>query len=386
MKLYLCVMENTQNNNIHKNQIFPLVNESDKTILLFLAPFFILTKKSFGINRQHYNDKKVHHIRIPLFSYNFSMNPFIFPWLLLFSIPFVIFFVLKYKIKEVHARNHLSAVTAVIIKKLFKNIKILSDFRGLYAEEGVILGRWKYDSLRFKFWKYIEKVICKNSDVVTTISHNMTQYISETYNVTNAHFVPAIVDTNKFYFSSHLREKFREENNILKDEVVFIYIGSFGLWHDVPNFYKYIEEYLTNFNIEKYRVYILSNINEKHHKNLHDKHKTIISSVQPNMVNKYLCGADIGILPGTEKEGREFDMMYKTMISSKLEEYLCTGLKVIVNQRIEEVCEMISMDFSEYPIIQDNLTREQISNKYQKIFSAKNIKELYKKLFSEGKI
>ena len=156
MKLYLCIMENTYNNNIHKNQIFPLIAKDNKTILLFIAPFFILTRRSFGINKQTYNDKNIIHIKIPLFSYNFSMNPFIFPWFLLFTIPFAIFFVLKHKIKEIHARNHLSAITAVIVKKIFRNIKLLSDFRGLYAEEGVILGRWKHDSLRFRFWKYIE--------------------------------------------------------------------------------------------------------------------------------------------------------------------------------------------------------------------------------------
>lgn len=384
MKLYLCVMENTQNNNIHANQIFPLTEDEENTILLFLPPMFIINRKGFGINTQKYNNINVYHARIPLLSYNFSMNPLLLPIFFICTLPFLFAFVFKYHVNEIHARNHLSALLAVIIKKFFKRVVILSDFRGLYAEEGVILGRWKYDSLRFKIWKYIEKFICRNSDIVTTISQNMTKYISETYTIDNAHFVPAIVDTKKFHFSSEFRDAFREENNVSEDEVVFLYVGSFGLWHDIPTFYEYIDKYLKKMRISKYRVFILSDISENQYKYLHDRFNTTILSVEPNLVNKYLCGADIGVLPGSKKQGGEFDMMYNTMISSKLEEYLCTGLKVIVNSRIEEVNNMIKYDFDESALIQEDSKRIMVSDKYQNLFSSIKIKSIYDELFALG--
>jgi len=381
MRLYLCIMENTQNNNIHKNQIIPLTDNAENTIVLFLAPMLILTRKDFGVNYQSYDNKNVHHIRIPLLSYNFSMNPIILPIFFILTLPIVFYFIYKYKIKEIHARNHLSSLVAVVAKKLKSNLTVLSDFRGLYAEEGVILKRWKYGSVSFKIWKYIEKNICQNSDIVTTISRNLTQYISETYKIKNVFFIPAIVNTDKFYFSTKLRKVFREENNILEDEIVFLYVGSFGLWHDIPTFYKYIDKYLKKFHIYQYKVYILSGVNKNQYKELHDSFNTKILTVEPNLVNNYLCGADIGILPGTEKEGKEFDIMYKTMISSKLEEYLCTGLKVIVNEKIEEVNTLIKDDFNENNIIQKDEKRQQISIKYQRLFSSEKIKNIYEELF-----
>lgn len=386
MKLYLCIMENTFNNNIHRNQIFPLTSRDKKIKVLFIAPLFILTRNGFSINRQKYIEDNVHHIRIPLLSYNFSMNPLLLPIFLLLTLPIVIYFVFKYKIINIHARNHLSSLVSVAAKKIKKNLIILSDFRGLYAEEGTILGRWKYNSFRYKIWKYIEKKICNNSDIVTTISKNMTKYISDSClnNKNKIFFIPAIVDTNKFFFSPLIRKEFRDENKINDDVIVFLYVGSFGLWHDLPTFYKYIEHYIKKYNILKFKVFILSNIKRNVYLKLHDKYNATIKSVSPDLVNRYLCGSDIGILPGTDNSGIEYDLLYRTMISSKVEEYLSTGLKVIVNERIEEVYEMTKNDYKENRLIKNNELRIDIANKYKELFSAKKIKKEYRILI-EGK-
>ena len=72
------------------------------------------------------------------------------------------------------------------------------------------------------------------------------------------------------------------------------------------------------------------------------------------------------------------------MISSKVEEYLSTGLKVIVNERIEEVYEMTKNDYKENRLIKNNELRIDIANKYKELFSAKKIKKEYRILI-EGK-
>lgn len=381
MTLYLCVMENTKNNNIHQNQILPLVNNKDSE-LLFIAPLFILNKKGFSINNQKYLEKNVHHVRIPFLSYSFSMIPLLIPFLLICCLPILIYFVLKYKIKTIHARNHLSALCSIIINFFLKNVKVLFDIRGLYSEEGVILRRWKYNSLNFKVWKFIEKKICLKSDIVTTISNNMTNYISLNYNTDKEFYIPAIVDTKKFFFSKELRENFRKEYSISDTEVVFLYVGSISLWHDIQSFYSYIEYYIHKYSILHYRVFILSNINRNDCSELHDKYDSVIMLVKPEEVNKFLCGSDIGVLPGTSKSGPAYDLLYKTMISSKVEEYLCTGLKILVNDRIEEVNDLIKNDYIDKDdVFYTNHEREILSQKYKNIFSSENIRIKYNQLY-----
>ena len=41
-----------------------------------------------------------------------------------------------------HCRHTLSGLIAIPIAKIF-NMKVISDIRGCYADEGVLLGRWK---------------------------------------------------------------------------------------------------------------------------------------------------------------------------------------------------------------------------------------------------
>jgi hypothetical protein len=378
--LYLCIMENTMNNNIHQNQILPLVKDQD-TIVLFIAPLFILNKQGFKINCQKFHQENIYHIRIPLLSYNFLMNFILIPIFILLSLPIVLNFIHKYKIDTIHSRNHLSSLIAVLSKLFFKHLNVLSDLRGLYAEEGAILRRWKYNSLNFKLWKKIEKYICQKSNIVTSISNNMKEYLRQKYSLKNIYFVPAIVDIKQFYFSEEHRNRFREKYKISTSEIVFIYVGSIGVWHDVKSFYIYIEKYIKLNSIKKYKVFILSNIKREAYQSLHDKYNTIILQVKPHEVNDFLCGADIGILPGTKKIGHEYDLLYKTMISSKLEEYLCVGLKVIINKRIEEAVKLVALQDKEN-IVFDNRVRNTICKYYAKQFSSVTIKEKYLKLYN----
>ena len=87
MRLFLCIMENTVKNNIHANQIFPLLEHINMKIL-FISPLIILNRKEFKFNWKKFKKPRVHQVRVPLLSYNFFMNPLIFPILLIFSIFF----------------------------------------------------------------------------------------------------------------------------------------------------------------------------------------------------------------------------------------------------------------------------------------------------------
>ena len=379
MRLFLCIMENTVKNNIHANQIFPLLEHINMKIL-FISPLIILNRKEFKFNWKKFKKPRVHQVRVPLLSYNFFMNPLIFPILLIFSILILTYYKLRFGVTQIHARNHLSAACAVIFMKIFPSVTVISDLRGLYAEEGVIIRRWKFMSWQYCFWKAMERFICNNSTRVSAISKNMVSYLREYTRAENISFVTAVVDTDKFFYSDGLRQRFRMQECISDDEIVFIYVGSLGLWHDTKTFYAQIERYIRENRIEKYRVYILSSLNTNQERELHARHSAHILSVEPGDVNKFLCGADIAVLPGTEKLGVHYSLLYKTMISSKLEEYLVTGLKVIINPRIEEgvslMQEAANSDYKHY-----NIERAKVADFYRSKFSVNEIAQRYEDLF-----
>ena len=58
-------------------------------------------------------------------------------------------------------------------------------------------------------------------------------------------------------------------------------------------------------------------------------------SVRPSEVNYYLNAADYGLLPGKKIISDSDKNVFGVMISSKAEEYLCCGLKVLSNEGIE---------------------------------------------------
>lgn len=375
MRLYLCILENTLNNNIHRNQIIPLV-EGGQGFALFLAPMFIFGRNGFSLNSMKYADDNVFHIRIPFLSYNFLLNIVLLPFLLFCVVPMIGFYVYKYKIGVIHARNHVSALCALAYKKIFRKVRVIADFRGHYPEEGAILGRWSVGSLNFKAWKKLESYICLNVDTLVVISKRMRVYFSEKYNIQNVVYIPALVDTKRFHYSDELRLDFRKKEGIETDEIVYLYVGSLGQWHDLDLFFEEIDNDLLSHKIGKYRVYILSSIDSLDYSELFFERNVKVLTVPANIVNSYLCGSDVGVLPGTRKIGPEYDLLYKTMISSKVEEYLCTGLRVLVNDRIEGVKEIIS----EAELVDD---RGAGAEYYQCMFSVSVVKSKYSQLYGD---
>ena len=57
-------------------------------------------------------------------------------------------------------------------------MKVITEIRGCYTDEGVLLGRWKSKVCHLGFYKKkIEKIVYKYSDAVTGISPVMCHYI-----------------------------------------------------------------------------------------------------------------------------------------------------------------------------------------------------------------
>jgi hypothetical protein len=342
--LYLNALESTASNNLHKNQVLSLKETfTGPTFkVLFLSPLLILSKKKIGLNKNKFG-KEADEIKIPLASYNHYLSWFVIPYFLLISVAALLFYIKKNKYRPavIHTRGYPATLTAYYYKRFFdKKVQILFDPRSVYPEEGVIIGRWSYNSVSFNTWKRLEKKLSRESAAIFALSMGMQEYFSA-FNP-KVYFLPAIVDTRKFNFSASVRNKYRQELGIKDDEILLIYSGSIGLWHNEENLFKAVSELLDAMKERTFRLYILTGqqVSTKPYSALSNLTETKVFSVPGKEMPGYLNAADIGILPGSDITGPAYELLYKTMISSKVQEYLSVGLKVIISNRISEVADL----------------------------------------------
>jgi glycosyltransferase involved in cell wall biosynthesis len=388
-------MENTENNAIHENQIISMLDDIPDLKCLFLTPLFILNKKGFRLSLNKRQGRKIKEVKLPLLSYNFYMNPFLIPFLVLFSIPYLFLYIKKNNIKVIHCRNYLSTLLGLICKRFFPELKIISDPRGIYPDEGAIIGRWKFKGVVHKTWKLIERWLFNNSDQVFALSKGMQLYIKELG--INSIYIPAIVDENKFSFSSTDRDDIRSKLNFSSNETIYVYSGSIGLWHDAELLSQAIYGHQKTIKNKQYTILILGGRDNTKNYLYSCGHKKVLQlTLKPCDVAKYLAASDLAILPGQFGHEKYNDTL-RTMISSKAEEYLVSGLPILCNYQIQEVinitkekkldvsfnksCDVIDKGCSISLNDRRSIDRISDSNYFSTMFSKKNVIVNYCKVY-----
>ena len=377
-------------NNIHQNQILGLRGNGVDYLFLFISPFFILGKSGFSINKNTFKDKDVKEVKIPIFSANFNLYLFLIPYYLLIACPIFLYYVYKSKADVVHCRNLVSSLLAVFCKVfLFQRYKVVCDPRSVFVEECVIIGRFKDNGITYRIWKRIERWIYKNSDSCCGLSENFVDYLSE-YNK-KSFFIPAIVQPS-FVYNKEKRRDLRNKYLLSDSQHVCIYLGSIDLWHSVSSLIKIIDSYRESLpkGDELKIVFLSGNRNAAQIICNHYNSEMILKCgrVTPNEVMDYLLLADFGIVPGSDKEGYCYDLLYYTMLSSKAEEFLAVGLPIIVNKRIVSLVNIIEdncfgLVYDENGIRQASIgrSRDEMSCYFNKLFNAHTVVKQYQKLY-----
>ena len=386
--LYLVCMEITQDNDIHANQVLSLAGREVDYSFLFLSPKFILNRAGFSLNRNLYNKEGVKEVKLPILSYHFSMHIIMIPYYLIISmIPFLTY-LKRIKPDIVHCRNLLSTLLAVSCKRIFDmNYKIVCDPRSVYVEEQVIQKAFRYNGFNYRVWKKIESYIYKKSDVCIGLSHYFKVFLQE-YNK-NSFYIPAVVNDSLRY-NENIRKKQREIFNLTDKDFVCCYIGSIGTWHSVDNLLRCID-CLKKLLKNEYSIKIIFLSGNKSAceeiKNRYNESEILkVGRVAPSEISNYLYLSDIGLVPGSEKTGCCYDLLYDTMVSSKAEEYLCAGLPIMVHPRIKSLVKMVN-DIGCGIVLSDtvdtriNVSRERISEYSLEEFSITNVTISYKKLY-----
>jgi glycosyltransferase involved in cell wall biosynthesis len=237
------------------------------------------------------------------------------------------------EIEVVHARSHVPATIALVLKKRF-GLKMIFDIRGLMAEEYVDAEHWTKGSIPYRLTKNIEGRAMKVADAVVTLTHRIWPIISTWDSLSGRSVVheviPCCADLERFRFSRTERLKRREELK-LENRFTIVYSGSLDGW--------YLTERMADFFVsvlrrrpDAYFLWLTNGRQERVEELMAERgisrDSYSVRSVKSEDVPSFLSAADAGI--------SFIKPCFSKLASSptKNAEYLACGLPMIINAGI----------------------------------------------------
>ncbi|MCE8424424.1 MAG: glycosyltransferase [Candidatus Methanoperedens sp.] len=321
---------------------------------------FLLKRKDFRNIRKELMDENIHLILIP--SFQFANDMFIPKWYiipLIFLQSFLILLIITFadKIDILHCRGYPITLTAIAVKKIKRNIKVIFDPRSPFPEEMISTGRWAYDSLSYKAWKYLEKKCLRGADITIAIADSYVKHFKKIYSNTKFEIIPNNTDVTKFIIDNESRNYFRKFLGIKDSELIFVYSGSLGNHWNNPKIYAKFIIKLRELDIKHRFLFVIEKTDELKkvfdHYNI-ESNEYFVFSVNFNDMPQYLSMADFGL---NLMEKQDIRMSIKTV------EYLAMGLPIITNSNVLGACEVVKQHNIGY-IIDDieNINMKKLKN------------------------
>jgi len=146
------------------------------------------------------------------------------------------------KVRLIHARGHLGALSASLIKLVFP-LKLLFDFRGLWVDERVDKGGWKLerklDRFQFNLFKRFEHALLSRADHIVVLTERVVTEIMRISGRQRSDItvVPCCADFDHFKLvSSESRSLAKRKFSWLETDLVIGYLGSVGQMYMVDEF------------------------------------------------------------------------------------------------------------------------------------------------------
>jgi glycosyltransferase involved in cell wall biosynthesis len=280
---------------------------------------------------------------------HFHMPWYIFPLFLLQAILAAGYLAISERSAIVHCRSYPAALVGGMIK-LLGGAKLLFDTRTIYPEEattyrGGVEGQG-LDEISYRMWKGIERLLLKTADATTVVSQPSYQILAEQY----PRFTQRL---HTVYLSTRIenrqtleiwRQQTRKDLK-MADSIVVAYVGAwFSPERTLPTFRALLE------SAPLLRWWFLLLVSNQHpagvstqrdlatwvKDELQNRAECTSLSVPQQEVARYLAAADLGMLPignqALRKNSVRYQMMARTVLSTKFVEYLACGLPVLVHQ------------------------------------------------------
>jgi hypothetical protein len=273
----------------------------------------------------------------------------------------ILFCVIKFK-KTVIFSRAIIGKEINILKNIFPNkIFFIYDARAASAEENFysLKKEKNYSTKKFETLAHVfqtEKKTVEVADKIFVVSNVLKKYLSNSYTVQNDKFVdyPCLADSNKFFYNSSVRKKFREKLGYSDSDIVILYAGGINSkWHMSNFIFEFFNE--SSIQNENFKFLFLSADLNAIESTLEQypilrKHCTFLK-VENSEVSNYLNASDYGTL------FREDTVMNNVASPTKFAEYMLCGLPTIISENVG--------DYSNY-VVENNLgfiiTKNQMSN------------------------
>jgi glycosyltransferase involved in cell wall biosynthesis len=237
----------------------------------------------------------------------------------------------------IHCRGYGATILAVLLRRFFRDLKVICDPRGFFPEEGVVLGRWSERSFTFRLWKQLEKHIFKCSDRVVALSEPFAKRICGIADRYDSEVIYAPADLPTFAAGRRLRRERRLQLG-LSDKTVFVYNGSLHAWHDPQLLAEIFRRIVAASGHAKLLV-----ITRHHPTDVRRLFESaalrpedyLIVAAEGSDVPSYLAAGDFGLVPlRFLTDDNAMKVVADTMIGTKVAEYLAAGLPLVVNQDV----------------------------------------------------
>lgn len=176
MKIFYLTYESILKQPILESQVIPLIKNNENNIhyklIIFENLFDILNNKDL-IKREFENSDL--EIRIFPKTKFFIFDMLILSIYLLFN---TIFCLIKKEKIIFHSRSYFPMFSLIFIK-LFINVPIIFDMRGVLPEEFLIRKGWTKNNIIFKILKIFEKIFIRIADSVVVVSRPFKKYIKK---------------------------------------------------------------------------------------------------------------------------------------------------------------------------------------------------------------
>lgn len=237
----------------------------------------------------------------------------------------------EHHIALVHARSHVPAAMASIVKRML-GTRLLFDLRGLLAEEYADFGHWARSGVKFALTRRLEKRFYREADAVVVLTHRIKDELLETEEALRGReaditVIPCCVDLNRFRISPADRERVRRERS-WSDRTVLTYVGSIGSWY----LHRHMAAFLAAACREDPRVFF--------HVLTQSDPEAIETALRESGVPRHgysigrASGAELATLLAASDAGICFLEGASKRASSptKIGEYMACGLPVITNR------------------------------------------------------
>jgi len=264
---------------------------------------------------------------LPKFINWFNAKFYVIPLIFLFSFPILLFLTSFKKINILHCRSYPIMLSAIIVKKINRRLKIIFDPRSDFPEENITAGNWTENSLTYKFWKKLEKMYLNESDITIAIVNTYVKHYKKISPKTVFSIIPNNVCVERFVSNNFFREKLRAKMGIRKNEILFCYCGSIGNhWHKPEIYARFIIKF-RKLSVNHRFLFITPN--KVYLENVfsmfgirHEEYICVFSNFDD--VPQYLSAADFGLMLMSR---------YKIAMAIKTAEYLAMGLPIIINSK-----------------------------------------------------